>query len=175
MWKTWHVPEATPANTVLSHVAKWATPKPPTSVQCLVINCHGSYGTPKDESGHQESSISTGGFGFSIGTGIDYLNADLFSQIRDRVKCIIIVACGASFVTNKRRSVGDGEALCSKIARAANAYVIAPRISQQATYRKLPKNHIDNFEGEVVRYNRAGQIDGTRLLGRKLIEEIFSY
>lgn len=171
MWKTWNVPANTSSTTLMSQIASMAKAAS-GKLKCLVINCHGDYNYGTNIFG-KEKKIMTGGFGFSIGQGINYYNADLFSQIRDLFRCIIIVACGASAVTNPKSSEGDGVVLCSRIARAANSYVIAPRIMQAATHLKLPKNHIDNFEGEVVRFNRAGQIDDYRFLGRKLIKEIF--
>lgn len=172
MWETWNVPASASADWIVSFSSVLAAGAGEDGVKCLVINCHGYYRKGVNESGN-ERLISTGGFGFKIGQGIDYANADLFSQLRGKVKCIIIVACGTAYVTNAKKSQGDGETLCSKIARAANAYVIAPRIAQASTLRKLPQNHIDNFEGEVVRFNRAGVIDDYRFLGRKLISEIF--
>ncbi len=174
MWQTWDVPASVSADWVIAGTAAMATASEDGAIKCLVINCHGQYNSwGKDQSTGGFNFISTGGFGFSLGQGISYANADVFSQLRGKVTCIIIVACGAAYVTHANKSQGDGEALCSKIARAANAYVIAPRIAQAATLRNLPKNYIDNFEGEVVRFNRAGVIDDYRLLGRKLISEIF--
>jgi hypothetical protein len=172
MWETLNVSSTDRISGTLVYVSLLASGAVGHTVKCLVINCHGNYDKGTRASG-KEKPIATGGFGLDIGEGITYENADVFSNLRGLVKCIIITACGAADVTNKNKSIGDGEVLCSRIARAADAYVIAPRILQAPTYLKLPKNHIDNFEGEVVRFNRAGVIDGYRLLGRKLIREIF--
>jgi hypothetical protein len=172
MWETWQVPASTDADWIVGFSSILATGTAEGGgVKCLVINCHGNYGKGTKKSG-KDKLIATGGFGLSIGTGINLSNAELFSQLRGQVKCIIIVACGASYVTKKGLS-GDGELLCSKIAKAAGAYVVAPRTLQIATCIKLPKNHIDNFEGEVVRFNPAGGLDDARFLGRKLINDIF--
>lgn len=173
MWQTLNVSSTDSINGTLLYVSLLAAGAANGAAKCLVINCHGMYDKGTTASGRRKA-IMTGGFGLDLAEGITYGNADAFSNIRGCVKCIIITACGAADVTNKGRSSGDGEALCSKIARAADAYVIAPRILQAATSRKLPRNHIDNFEGEVVRFNRAGVIDDYRYLGRRLIREIFS-
>lgn len=172
MWQTLNVPSTDTVSGTLVYTSVLALGAAGGTVKCLVINCHGEYRKGTRASG-KEKAIATGGFGLAIGDGITYENADVFSNLRGLVKCIIVTACGAADVTNKNRSSGDGEVLCSRIARSADAYVIAPRILQAPTHRKLPKNHIDNFEGEVVRFNRAGVIDGYRLLGRKLISELF--
>ncbi len=172
MWETLNVTSTDRISGTLVYVSLLALGAAGGKIKCLVINCHGTYEKGTRASG-KERAIATGGFGLEIGGRITYENADVFSNLRGYVKCIIITACGAADVTNKDKSEGDGEVLCSKIARAADAYVIAPKILQAPTYRKLPKNHIDNFEGEVVRFNRAGVIDGYRFLGRKLIREIF--
>lgn len=171
MWETWQVPETTSADWVVAFSSILATGAPDGGAKCLVINCHGIYGKGTKKSGKQKL-IDTGGFGLSIGQGINLANAEVFSQLRGSVKCIVIVACGTAAVTKKGLH-GDGELLCSKIAKAAGAYVVAPRTLQLATCLKLPKNHIDNFEGEVVRFNPAGGLDDARFLGRKLINDIF--
>lgn len=172
MWETLNVSSTDRISGTLVYVSLLASGAVGHTAKCLVINCHGNYDKGTRASG-KEKAIATGGFGLAIGDGITYENADVFASLRGLVKCIIITACGAADVTNKNRSSGDGEVLCSRIARSADAYVIAPRILQGPTHRKLPKNHIDNFEGEVVRFNRAGVIDGYRFLGRKLIRELF--
>lgn len=171
MWQTWQVPASASADWVVSFSSILATGTTEGGVKCLVLNCHGYYGTGTKKSG-KDKTIETGGFGLSLGQGINLGNANLFSQLRGQVKCIIIVACGTAYVTKKGLH-GDGELLCSKIAKASGAYVVAPRTLQIATYIKLPKNHIDNFEGEVVRFNPSGGLDDSRFLGRKLINDIF--
>jgi hypothetical protein len=171
MWETWNVPASASADWIASFCSILAAGAEAGGVKCLVINCHGDYGKGTKKSG-KEKLIETGGFGLILGTGITLSNAKVFSQLRGQIKCIVIVACGAAYVTNKGLH-GDGELLCSEIAKAAGAYVVAPKTLQIETYIKLPKNHIDNFEGEVVRFNPGGALDSSRFLGRKLISEIF--
>lgn len=143
------------------------------NIKCLVIHCHGWYDWGIKKSGRRKL-IQTGGFGLKLGQGITYDNADVFSQIRGLVKCIILSSCGIARVTNKNSSDGDGERFCARIAKSADAYVIAPRSTQWINFRQLPDNHIGNFEGEIIRFNRAGVIDGYGRLGRRLIKEVVS-
>jgi hypothetical protein len=171
MWETWQVPASASADWIASFCSILATGTDEGGVKCLVMNCHGNYDKGTKKSG-QPKLIETGGFGLGLGQGITLSNAHVFSQLRGQVKCIVIVACGAAYVTHKGK-LGDGELLCSEIAKAAGAYVVAPKTLQIETYIKLPKNHIDNFEGEVLRFNPSGGLDGSRFLGRKLISEIF--
>lgn len=169
MWETWNVPANNTASDIMlkSMILGICADE---DMKCLVINCHGNYGKGTNSSGNPKL-ISTGGFGLSLGQGINLNNVNEFGQIRDMFKCIVIIACGTATVTNPGQH-GDGSLLCSEIARAANAYVIAPKTLQLGTKMKLPKNHIDNFEGVVVRYNTSGALDGSSLLGRKLIDEV---
>ena len=171
MWETWNVPASASVDWIVSFCSILATGAGEGGVKCLVINCHGDYDKGTKKSG-KEKLIETGGFGLLLGQGITLSNANLFSQLRGKVKCIVLVACGAAYVTKKGMH-GDGELLCSEIAKASGAYVVAPKTLQIETYIKLPKNHIDNFEGEILRFNPSGALDGSRLLGRKLISEIF--
>lgn len=170
MWETWNVPAASTGNEILSKAAILAICSE-GGLKCLVINCHGFYDHGINKLGTRKA-ISSGGFGLGIGAGIDLSNVYCFSQIKGLVKCIILVACGVVQQTFVGIN-GDGSKLCSEIARASGAYVIAPRIKQLPRFIRLPKNHIDNFEGEVVRYNPSGGIDDSRFLGRKLIYDIF--
>ena len=171
MWETWNVPASASADWIVAFTSILASGSSEGGVKCLVINCHGDYGKGTKKSG-KSKLIETGGFGLLLGEGFTLSNANLFSQLRGKVKCIILVVCGAAYVTIKGTH-GDGELLCSEIAKASGAYVVAPKTLQIETYIKLPKNHIDNFEGEIVRFNPSGSLDGSRLLGRKLISEIF--
>lgn len=141
-------------------------------VKCLVINCHGKYGYGTNRFGNKRL-IDTGGFGLRLGQGIYLADTEKFSQLKGLVKCIVITACGVAQVTNDGKNTGNGAYFCSQIARAANAYVVAPIILQAPAHYKLSKNHTDNFEGEVVRYNPSGALDDSRFLGRKLIHDIF--
>ncbi len=171
MWDTWNVPSTETVDSIMTKIMVM-TLLAKEKVKCLVINSHGFYDKGLRKSGKQKL-ISTGGFGFGIGEGINKDNAHKFSQIKGMVRCIILVSCGTAKKTRTNSLRGDGEYLCSTIARAASAYVIAPRITQAATFRKLPKNHIDNFEGEIVRFNSRGEIDDYAFLGRRLIKQIF--
>lgn len=170
MWATWNVPANTDAKTIIMRVLSLSVCAD-DDLKCLVINCHGKYGKGTNNFGNQKL-ISTGGFGLSIGTGINLDNVNLFSHLRGSVKCIIIVACGAAWVTNPGTK-GDGARFCSEIAINSGAYVIAPQTLQIETKRALPKNHIDNFEGVIYRFNPSGSLDDSGLLGRKLIHDIF--
>lgn len=169
MWETWNVPASASADWIVSFSSILAAGTA-GGVKCLVVNCHGYYGTGTKKSGKPKSK-ETGGFGLSLGQGINLGNANLFSQLRGQVKCIVIIACGTAYVTNKGMH-GDGELLCSKIAKASGAYVVAARKVQSAP-NGIPKNHIDNFEGLVIRFNPSGGLDDSQFLGRKLINDIF--
>lgn len=166
MWETWDVPSNVSVDTIVTTVGVLAS-FTDEKIKCLIINCHGNYGKASGK------SISTGGFGFSIGTGIDSSNVSRFSKLYGLVECIVIVACGAAYITNPGTR-GDGDLLCKNLAKAAGAYVIAPKTLQIERVIKMPENHIDNFEGLVVRYNKSGALDGSKLLGRKLISEVVS-
>jgi hypothetical protein len=171
MWETWKVPANVSADWLPAMVSILSVGAE-NDIKCLIINCHGLYDKGINAKGKQRL-IMTGGFGLSIGQGIYPTDAHHFSQIKGLVKCIIITACGAAHVTSTGGTIdGNGAHLCAEMARASGAYVIAPTIMQAPARYKLPKNHIDNFEGLVVRFNPSGAVDAKKILGRKLISEI---
>ncbi len=173
MWETWKVPANTSPEWIPSMISILSTGAE-EDIKCLIINCHGEYSKGVNSKG-KKRLISTGGFGLSIGQGINQGDARHFGQIKGLVKCIIITACGAAYNTyTGGSSDGYGSLLCAEIARESGAYVIAPTIMQAPAHYKLPKNHIDNFEGLVAKYNPSGALEDRRLSGRKLIDEVFS-
>lgn len=171
MTDTWDVPATETARSILRKTAVLSICAAADGLKCLIINSHGRYGKGINSDGSTKL-ISTGGFGLSLGMGITLGNVNEFSQLRGMVKCIIIVACGAAYTTIAGTN-GDGALLCGEIAKASGAYVIAPKTVQIERIIKMPKNHIDNFEGVVCRYNPAGSLDDSGLLGRKLINDLF--
>lgn len=170
MWKTWDVPENYYAENIVSNIQVLGGDAE-EPLKCLVINCHGDYDKGKNIIGN-EKSYRTGGFGLSLGKGINLEDVKEFNYLRGLFKCIVIVACGAAYTTVPGKD-GDGALLCAELAKASGAYVVAPKTVQIETNRALPKNHIDNFEGVIVRYNPAGGLDSSGLLGRKLIKDVF--
>jgi hypothetical protein len=170
MWETWDVPGHATVDQIVERAVVLATYSG-NRVKCLVINCHGGYSNKRADG--SEKAISTGGFGFCIGEGITLKNVNKFSRLNGLVDCIIIVACGAAYISNKGGH-GDGDLLCKELAKAAIAPVIAPKTMQIERFIKMPDNHIDNFEGLVVRYSKSGGLEDSSLLGRKLIREVVS-
>lgn len=151
MWQSWEVLPTTPIDSLLDWTASAASVAPGGRLQTLIINCHGYY------NGSDRSS--TGGFGLALGTGIFRADTSKFSKLRGKVISIWITACGAARITIPGTSGdGDGNLFCQEIARAAGAYVVAAT-TKQFHDLSIPDNHIDDFEGLVLRYNPAGAVD----------------
>lgn len=158
MTKTWNrVDENMPPDLLLSTVSLKVGEK----MKCLIINCHGFTNKRRQ-----------GGFGLDIGSGITLEETKYFSFVKGLFNCIILPNCQVSRVT-KKGTYGDGKLLCSKIAIASGAYVIAP-VFTQIRPSGLPRYYMDKFEGLVRRFNPSGALEKNSLRGRKLIRDVAS-
>lgn len=107
----------------------------------VVINCHGSPGmlhTGKD------TSIEIGQLG-------------AFNFVKNMIGTIWIVACQIA-----GHSIGrSGNAFCSQLAKTAGCNVVGSDVSQWVNpgyyLRFFPKNFIDNYEGNVYRWDSSGK------------------
>lgn len=148
MWNTYDVPEDHDPIHILGWCAKVAS-EVTGGLKALVINSHGFYNKHPLLGG-------TGGFGIAIGTGIRRADTEKFSVLRGKVNEIWINACAAARISIPGTAGdGDGNLFCSEIAKASGAYVIAPTQLQRSTFW-LPENYIDDFEGQVLRYDPSG-------------------
>jgi hypothetical protein len=164
MYNTWTVPSTDSPQHILDWSASVARAAPGGYLPSLILNCHGFYGAGS-------GGATLGGFGLKLGTGIRRVDTPRFGALAPTVSCIWITACGTARISGS--SSGDGHALCSEIARAANAYVIAATTHQVGDLW-LPYGYIDDFEGLVVRYNPKGVIDWSLNYGRGLIDGLFN-
>lgn len=105
----------------------------------VVISCHGSPGY------------------LQLGEGFRAQHTDLFVQWKGLVEKIWIVACSPARIRNAG-SVTDGNAFCSKIAKAASCYVVAGTQTQWSRERNYPSYKIDSFEGLVLSYGPQGEV-----------------
>ncbi|MEZ5426551.1 MAG: hypothetical protein R2747_09825 [Pyrinomonadaceae bacterium] len=149
------VPKTMPPDLLLS-VISVMTGGP---MKCLIINCHGIANEQKE-----------GGFGLDIGQGIGLKETKYFAFIKGLFKCIVLPNCQVARVTNVGKE-GDGRLLCSQIARASGAHVVAP-IKRQRRPTDLPEFCMDKFEGLVQRFNPSGDLERSSLLGIKLIRDV---
>jgi hypothetical protein len=163
MWNTWQVPASSTPDHTLGWTATVARSAPGGYQITLIINCHGFY----DEGSNGKL---VGGFGLALGTGIRMGDTPKFSILAPFVSCIVITACGAARISGKPK--GDGHAFCSSIAVYSKAYVIAATTHQDGDLW-LPFGYVDDFEGLVVRYNPAGNIDWSGDYGRNFIDGYF--
>jgi hypothetical protein len=164
MWNTWDVAKTETPQHIMDWTANVAGGTSIGYLRSLIINCHGYYGTGSD-------GKEVGGFGLSLGTGILRVDTPKFAALAPTVSSIWITACGTARISGSPD--GDGNAFCSEIARAANAYVIAATTHQVGDLW-LPYGYIDDFEGLVVRYNPKGEIDWSHNYSRGLIDGIFN-
>lgn len=164
MWNTYNVPSSHDPDHILGWCAKVADEV--GKLKVLIINCHGKYS--------DTSRSGTGGFGLTIGTGIRRADTGKFSVLRGKVSSIWITACGTARITFAGSTTdGDGNIFCSEIARESGAYVVAATTSQQGALY-VPENHIDDFEGLVLRYNPSGGVDWSADYGRNIIDGIIN-
>ena len=150
MWNTGIVPATKTPQEIMNWINMVASSAPNRRLEAVVLNCHGF------------SHDGQLGYGLSIGTGINYMNANCFEQIRGKTPLIYITACGASRISTTSRpgGYGDGHYLISSIARYARAVVVAGTESQIPAL-SIPVNHIDSFEGLVTIYNPDGHLTNT--------------
>lgn len=153
-----------PGNDTPEHYLGWAAKVadgfPGKIIKSLVINCHGYY------SGDDRSS--TGGYGLALGTGIFRSNTEKFSVLKGKVGCIYITACGAARISQADAGGnGDGNLLCSEIAKNSGAYVIAGTTQQVSSrFPVYPQHYIADYDGLVLRYTPSGSVDWSHDYGR---------
>lgn len=147
MWNTGIVQSTKTPLEIMNWICQIAASAPNGKLRALILNCHGY------------SVNGELGYGLSIGTGIDYRSVELFNLIKEKVGVIYITACGAGRIATSHTpgAAGDGHYFLSSIARNSRAMVIAST-ELQASPPSIPVNHIDNFEGLMVVYNRHGQL-----------------
>jgi hypothetical protein len=161
MYNSWEVPATEQPDHILDWTASVATGAPGGRLRVLIINCHGYY------NGSDRSS--TGGFGLSLGTGIQRADTPKFSKLKGKVDNIWITACGAARISAPNASGnGDGNVFCSEIARNSGAYVVAAT-TMQFHDLFLRQNRIDDFEGLVLRYTPSGAVDWSQDNGQNWI------
>ena len=164
----WKVPEGDPIDHMLGWVATHASSVRGGCLHTLVINCHGK---------HDPETNTKGGFGLTIGEGIHRWHTHKFGVLKGRVANIWITACGAARITIPGASPfqdGDGNLFCSEIARASGAYVVAGTTHQVGALW-CPDDHIDDFEGLVLRYNpNTGKPDWSYDYGRNFVDGLIN-
>ncbi len=161
MYNSWEISATENIDHILDWTATVASGAPGGHLKVLIINCHGYYNGSK--------RTSQGGFGLALGTGIQRAHTSKFSKLRGKVANIWITACGTARITVPGTSGdGDGNLFCQEVARNSGAYVTAATTMQYHD-NSLPQNHIDDFEGLVLRYNPAGAVDWSRDYGQDFI------
>jgi len=150
MANTWNVK----ADVGPAHLLGWAADvfkdfqkkNPDRTFFDLIINCHGKVG-----------ASGKGGYGLSIGTGIRRDDVVHFEKIAPYVNNIFLVACQAGFI-DAAGGAGDGNLLCSAIAKAAQAHVWASTADQYGP-PWVPFGCIDDMDGTVLVYGPDGGVE----------------
>ena len=127
----------------------------------LILNCHGYYEEVKEGKtwyGGQDKKLIPG-FGIALGTGIKQSNAFIFGKFAPTVDKIIINACGVAGISRPGQSDGDGNLLCSSIAKYAQATVQCSQSEQTAKlFIREDPGYIDDCEGVVLTYGPDGSV-----------------
>lgn len=143
---TEHLPSNTTVQNVTVKILSYAEQTANNYLRNVVINCHGSPGE------------------LHIGAGAT-INRNNLSLMRllnfkgQKVETIWIVACQ---VAGYHQSIVKlGSYFCSELAKAAGCFVVAADRMQYVNPRfYIPlglKNHIDNYEGVVYRWDSSGK------------------
>jgi hypothetical protein len=146
MWNTWDVPPDDPADHIAGWVAEVVRGAPGGRLKNVVFSCHGSPGS------------------IGIGQGINAGNVNLFARWRGLVDKIWIRACRVAFIPpggagGTGPAAGDGNVFCSRLAQAAQAYVVASTELQIGEVgRVLPFGKLDSYEGLVLSYGPGGNV-----------------
>lgn len=160
MWNTRLVQPHEEIGNVLDNVASVADGAYNKKLQVLIFNCHGIY--------RKSMTGEIGGFGMKIGTGVRLKDVDKFTKIAGKVNQIWIKACGVARIANIGRH-GDGNLFCSKIAQAAQAFVIASTQSQRSPSSASPF-YIEEWQGLTLCYNPKGGVQWSKDYGTPLIQ-----
>lgn len=164
MWNTWEVTPEHDVDHLTGWIAKVAAAAPGGRLRMVILNCHGFYNTTKRS--------GTGGYGLSMGTGIRKADLSKFSALKGLVDNIWITACGAARISPADwTGNGDGNVFCSEMAKQSGAYVVAATTHQDGD-SVLPKNHIDNFEGLVLKYGPMGNVVWSHNYGRSWVDSL---
>lgn len=149
MWNTDTVPASKTVPEMVDQIVKIAKSAPGGYLETLIFNSHGMPGV------------------ILIGTTIDRTDCDAgkFKPILDGgyVKNIWIVGCEVAYIQNAG-SITDGNYFCYRFAQSTGAYVTAGTTIQktQTVYpfgiNGLPYGHIDNWEGQVFKWNPEGKL-----------------
>jgi hypothetical protein len=149
MWNTDTVPANKTVPEMVDQIVGIARTAPGGYLETLIFNSHGWPGR------------------ILIGTIIDRTDCDAgkFKPILDGrlVRNIWIVACEVAYI-EKAGTVSDGNYFCYRFAQSTGAYVTAGTAVQwsQKIYSfgigKLPYGYIDDWEGEVFRWNPEGKL-----------------
>jgi len=159
----WKVPATVTADDVMSWIKGAAATAPGGRLRVVLINCHGYYNST-DRAG-------TGGFGLALGTGIRRADTPKFAAIKGVVDNIWITACGTARITKPGPGEGDGNLFCCEIAKQSGAHVVAATTHQDGDSR-LPKGHIDDFEGLVLQYGPLGNVVWSHDYGRSWLDAL---
>ena len=162
MYNSWEIPATETLDHILDWTASVAVGAPGGYLKSLIINCHGYY--------NGSTRSSQGGFGLALGTGIRRADTHKFTKLRGKVTTIWITACGTARITIPGTAGdGDGNLFCQEIARNSGAYVIAAT-TMQFHDRSIRQNHIDDYEGLVLRYNPQGCVDWSGNYGQNILD-----
>jgi hypothetical protein len=141
MEQTFKLPKNATAQDVVNAIQTAAANTGGKFLENVVINSHGSPGYIH--------------IGETTGIGIEHVG--LFGGLKNSVGTIWIVAC--KIAGHSMRRFGDN--FCSQLAQNAGCSVVGSNVSQWvdiAFYlRFCPKNCIDNYEGQVFRWDQTGK------------------
>jgi len=124
-------------------------------VEAMFILCHGYAGS----SDVRRQSGDFGGMGLQLGTeDVTHANASMFEAIKNKVKNIIIYACGAGDTqAGAEGTTADGRYLMGAIAIHTNAHVFAADRIQWYNTDGAGNFNFGNWEGSVLYFPPSGQ------------------
>ena len=140
MWATWIVRETLPVSTLVGWIEHAIDISEEAYLHNVIINCHGLPGW------------------LSMCGGITINDLDPFKRLRQRqaIGQIYLVACR---VHDDSDGNGLGANFCSTLAANSGAAVLAADQLQYSTFKEIPYGHIDDYEGNLYRYDGAGNRD----------------
>lgn len=137
MWNTRKVDKEVRASDLISNIAAVADAATGGYLRSLIFNCHGDPGVLR------------------MGTGIGRSETPLLADLAGKVHTIMIVACDVAQI-GEANTWKDGNLFCAEFAKYSGAYVFASSALQSTglyTVLGLPVNMVDEYEGDVYRYN----------------------
>lgn len=153
MWNTWNIQRGEPRDHIISWTADVARRALGGKLRNVVIYTHGGPGF------------------IDLGEGFDRRHTSMFSGWAGLVEKIWFMGCRVAFIhAANAPQVGDGNAFCSEIARAARCYVIASTETQftisttkdASGHFVLPYGQLDAYEGLLLAYGPQGRVVSSR-------------